>query len=176
MCSPQILLSSNAPHASPILSLTLYLCVCFFFSMLLWFAQFQIHTVSNVYVCVLCIYHIINKNPNSNSIFHHFGIGSTSFSFIFHLSFSNGLHFFYAVSMSKIGVLMICLIYCFFSLFSSSVFSFFFVSFCFSCMQKRVCRSFGSIKNLTLHAQNEKKKKIETNVRLVPFFLSFKNY
>lgn len=176
MCSPQILLSSNAPHASPILSLTLYLCVCFFFSMLLWFAQFQIHTVSNVYVCVLCIYHIINKNPNSNSIFHHFGIGSTSFSFIFHLSFSNGLHFFYAVSMSKIGVLMICLIYCFFfsSLRLSSLFFLFLSAFL-------VCRSVYAVhleasKTLPFMHRTRKKKKIETNVRLVPFFLSFKNY
>lgn len=62
----------------------------------------------NMWMCAsMCGVHSLNKlEENSNSIFHHLSIGSGDRRVFFNFSS--------AVLMSKIGGLMICLIYCFF--------------------------------------------------------------
>lgn len=94
------------------LTLPLTRRIDFIFSLFPQFAHFKIYCHHLNVLMRVCAVHSLKKlEPNSNSIFHHFGRR-----YYFTLSFA--LFFFYlftaAVSMSKIVALMNCLIYCFF--------------------------------------------------------------
>lgn len=98
--------------------------------------------------------------PNSNLIFSHISVWLDGC-----IEYSNCMCV--SNTMSKIGVLMICLIYCFFSSSSFLIFSFVLCLYV-SCII-RVCILSRDQGNLTLQC-TEQQKKIKTNVRLVPFF------